>query len=49
MRKQIYERPEIEQTQCSVENGIASSETLWYEKGGEGDFDYVITDDETWG
>lgn len=37
--------------QCSVESGIAvSGDTiLWYEQGGQGDFTYEVTNDETWG
>ncbi len=49
MMKRNYQSPEVVETQCSVENGIAASATLWYEEKGQGDFDYVITEDEQWG
>ncbi|MBQ8271830.1 MAG: hypothetical protein IJZ09_02345 [Tidjanibacter sp.] len=51
MKKQTYTSPEIVEMQCSVESGIAvSGDTiLWYEQGGQGDFTYEVTNDETWG
>lgn len=50
MKKRTYTNPEIVEMQCSVESGIAVSETpLWYEQGGQGDFDYTITEDDQWG
>lgn len=50
MKKQTYTSPEIVEMQCSVENGIAvSGATLWYEQGGQGDFNYTVTEDDQWG
>ncbi|MBO5805754.1 MAG: hypothetical protein J6R10_02705 [Tidjanibacter sp.] len=47
--KKNYQSPAIEETLVAVESGIAASSTLWYEQGGQGDFNYVVSEDETWG
>ncbi len=47
--KKNYQSPAIEETLVAVESGIAASPTLWYEQGGQGDFNYVVSEDETWG
>lgn len=49
MEKQNYKAPYLSEELIEVESGIAASAVLWYEQGGQGDFDYVITEDETWG
>lgn len=50
MNKRKYLTPSLAQESIEVERGIATSGTLlWYEQGGQGDFDYVVTEDETWG
>lgn len=50
MNRKIYNSPELNEVQLSTERGIAvSGEMLWYEQGGQGDFDYVITEDDQWG
>lgn len=49
MKKQTYTCPEIVEMQCSVESGIAASATLWYEQGGQGDFNYTVTEEDQWG
>ena len=42
MKKKIYTSPEIDEMQCSVESGIAVSESSWFMKGGEGDFTFFV-------
>jgi hypothetical protein len=49
MNKKHYNSPELNVIQLEIESGIAASSTLWYEKGGQGDFDYVVTEDDQWG
>lgn len=49
MNKKHYNSPELNEMQLEVESGIAASVTLWYEQGGKGDFDYVVTEDDQWG
>ena len=49
MKKKIYTSPEIDEMQGSVESGIAVSESSWFMKGGEGDFTFGVTEDESWG
>ncbi|MBO5693093.1 MAG: hypothetical protein J6R74_04055 [Tidjanibacter sp.] len=49
MNKKTYLSPALHEEQLTVENGIAvSGEKLWYEVGGQGDFDYVVTEDDQW-
>jgi hypothetical protein len=48
MNKKNYQTPELLEMQLAVENGIAVSTQQWYEKGGEGDFDYIVTEDDQW-
>lgn len=50
MEKKTYTNPEIVEMQCSVESGIAISGTkLWYQEGGQGDFDtYTVEVDDQW-
>lgn len=50
MKKNFYQSPLLTEELMEVESGIATSGAmLWYEQGGQGDFDYVVTEDETWG
>lgn len=50
MNKKEYQTPSLERVSVEVEGGIATSGTkMWYEQAGQGDFDYVVTEDETWG
>lgn len=49
MKKNYYQKPLLTEELVEVESGIAVSATLWYEQGGQGDFDYVVSEDETWG
>lgn len=46
-----YESPEITVVGILSEGILCESggETIWYEKGGEGDFKYDTTTDSIWG
>lgn len=45
--KENYEAPALDPIEISAEKGFAASK--WYDQAGEGDFNYGIDDDETWG
>lgn len=47
--KKIYEAPDFEQFTVVVEHGFETSDPLWYEGGGTGNFNYTTDTDETWG
>ncbi len=50
MKEKLYETPTLERIEIQTEQGFAASgPELWYEKGGEGDFNYGVESDETWG
>ena len=48
MKKQIYERPDSVLWEVSLEGNFLASDP-WYTRRGEGNFDYVVEEDETWG
>lgn len=45
--KHNYESPDLEQLNVEVEQGFEASK-LWYENGGEGDFNYGYETEDTW-
>jgi len=51
MKKRLYETPTLERIEIQTEQGFAATTgtELWYDKKGEGNFDYIIDNDETWG
>lgn len=50
-KRKFYEAPRLESIEIMTEQGFAGSpeQLQWFDYGGEGDFKYGTTNDETWG
>lgn len=43
-----YFAPQIREFGVNAESGFAQSGAEWYHKGGSGNYNYEVEDDETW-
>lgn len=43
-----YVSPVITEYRVNAESGFAQSGAEWYHKGGSGNYNYEVEDDETW-